>query len=592
MAGRRLSGWSFFWGSQAVVSKQKTLGDMLREKGIVTDEQIHAALELQDQNEDMRIGDALVQLGACTYDDVMRALSELLDYPFVDLRATRIPIDAIESVPKSVAMQHRVIPIAREDGVLTVAMSDPFDLYAMDNLRFMLNVDVRCVLASPDALDEAINKYYGAEESTVDNMLQEFTDSDIGYDQIAEDSQMIEDEDEDAPLVRLVHLIISEAVRCRASDIHIEPLETRLRIRYRIDGVCHEVDAPPKRLQNAIISRVKIMSGVDIAEKRKPQDGRIAMRVGGKPLDLRVSSLPANHGESVVLRLLEKESILINLQELGFHDTDYKRFQSIIKRPNGIFLVTGPTGSGKTTTLYAALNELNRPDKKIITAEDPVEYSLAGINQAEVNAEIGYTFARILRAMLRQAPNVILVGEIRDSETAEIAIQAALTGHLVFSTLHTNDAPSAITRLIDMGIKPFLVASSIHAIMAQRLVRVICEQCKEPVQYGVKELAAISLRPEDVRNVTLYRGAGCNYCGGTGYRGRIGIFEMMEMDPQLREMAFRRETVADLRRQARISGMKTLEEDGVRKVLAGITTIEEVVRITRREKDQESEEAA
>ncbi len=562
---------------------------MLREKGIVTDEQIQAAIELQDQNEDLRIGDALVQLEACTYDDVMRSLSELLDYPFVDLRAARIPIDAIEAVPKSVAMQHQVIPIAREDGTLTVAMSDPFDLYAMDNLRFMLNADVRCVLASPDALDEAINKFYGTEESTVDNMLQEFTDSDIGYDQAAEDADA-EDEDEDAPLVRLVHLIIAEAVRCRASDIHVEPLESRLRIRYRIDGVCREIDAPPKKLQNAIISRIKIMSGIDIAEKRKPQDGRIAMRVGGKPLDLRVSALPANHGESVVLRLLEKESILVNLQELGFHDTDYKRFLSIIKRPNGIFLVTGPTGSGKTTTLYAALNELNRPDKKIITAEDPVEYSLAGINQAEVNAEIGYTFSNILRAMLRQAPNVILVGEIRDPDTAEIAIQAALTGHLVFSTLHTNDAPSSITRLIDMGIKPFLVASSIHAVMAQRLVRVICERCKEPIEYSVKELSSVNLRPEDVRNVTLYHGAGCSYCGGTGYRGRVAIFEMMEMDGQLREMTFRRETVADLRRQARIGGMKVLAEDGVRKVLAGVTTIEEIVRITRREEDAESGE--
>ena len=573
-----------------MVAKQKTLGSILKEKGIITEEQLQAALKLQEENQDLRLGDALVRLGYATWDQVTAALGELLDYQVVDLRKIKIPIEAIEAVPKSVAMQHKIIPIGRQDGVLTVAMSDPFDLYAMDNLRFMLNTDVRPVLAAPDAIEEAINKYYGLEESTVDNMLQEFTDSDIGYEETAGAEEAgTEETGDDAPLVRLVHLIISEAVRARASDIHIEPLENRLRIRYRIDGVCQEVDAPPKKLQNAIISRVKIMSGMDIAEKRRPQDGRIAMRVAGKPLDMRVSALPAKHGESVVLRILEKQSILINLQELGFHDTDYKRFQAIIKRPNGIFLVTGPTGSGKTTTLYAALNELNRPDKKIITAEDPVEYHLTGVNQAEVKEKIGFTFATILRAMLRQAPDIILVGEIRDPETAEIAIQAALTGHLVFSTLHTNDAPSAITRLIDMGIKPFLVASSVHAIMAQRLVRVICQHCKEPVQYSVRELAAVGLRPEDVRNITLYRGRGCSFCRNTGYRGRTGIFELMEMDSQLREMAFRREPVSDLRRQARLSGMKTLEEDGVRKVLAGITTIEEVVSMTRREVMEELE---
>jgi len=554
--------------------RQRTLGQILVEKGVVTEQEIAQALEMQRQKPDIRLGEALVQMGVATWDDIYEGLAELLGYRFVDLRETHIPAEAIEAVPKGIARKHGVVPVGEEDGVLVVAIADPFDLYAMDNLRFYLNRDVRCVLASPDALEEAINKYYGIEESTVDNMLQEFTESDLGLETTEEQAA---EEGEDSALIRLVHLLITEAVKLRASDIHIEPLKNKLRIRYRIDGNCQEMDSPPKKLQAAIISRVKIMAGIDIAEKRRPTDGRITMTVAGKPLDIRVSCLPATHGESVVMRLLEKESVLINLQELGFHETDYRRFESIIKRPNGIFLVTGPTGSGKTTTLYAALHELNRPDKKIITAENPVEYLLSGVNQCEVKERIGLTFAAILRSMLRQAPNVILVGEIRDPETAEIAIQAALTGHLVFSTLHTNDAPSAITRLIDMGVKPFLVASSIQACMAQRLVRRICVKCKEPTTYDRKTLAAVGLKPEDVRNVTLYRGAGCQRCRGIGYRGRIGIFELMEMDSTLRDMAFRREPLAELRKYAHSAGMVTLREDGVRKVLAGITTIPEVL---------------
>ena len=555
---------------------QKTLEKLLLERGIVTQEQLDQAAERQAENEGMRLGEALVGLGLCSWDEITTIQGELLGYDVVDLRSIKIPLEAIESVPRSVAKQHNIVPVAREENSLTVAIADPFDLYAMDNLRFILNADVRCVLASPDAVEEAIEKYYGIEESTVDNMLAEFTDSDLGYTEAEEEE---EEEGDDAPIIRLVQLVITEAVKARASDIHIEPLEPRLRIRYRVDGVCQEVDSPPKKLQNAIISRVKIMAGMDIAEKRRPQDGRIAMRVGGKPLDIRVSALPASHGESVVMRLLEKSSILINLQELGFHDTDYKRFQAIIKRPNGIFLVTGPTGSGKSTTLYAALNELNRPDKKIITAENPVEYNLSGVNQCQVNERAGLTFALILRAMLRQAPNVILVGEIRDDETAEIAIQAALTGHLVFSTLHTNDAPAAITRLVDMGIKPFLVASSIQAVMAQRLVRLNCDQCREPTEFEERELRGIGLRPEELKGMTLYEGKGCTHCRNTGFRGRTAVFELMEMDLQIREMAFRGETHSDIRKQARIGGMVTLVEDGARKVLAGATTPLEVLRL-------------
>ncbi len=571
----------------SLAQADKALEQALIGKGIVNKEQVAKARELMAKTPGLTLDRALVELNYTNWDEITQTLGALLNYEIVNLRETRIPVEAIDAIPKTFAQQHGVIPLSVDDTSIVVAITNPYDLYVMDKLRFMLNKDVRCKLAAPDAVDEAIEKYYGVEESTVDNMLQEFTESDVMAEMTATESQGVATagEDEDAPMIRLVQLIITEAVKSRASDIHIEPMANRLRIRYRIDGVCMDQDPPPKRLQGSIISRIKIMSEIDIAEKRRPTDGRIACRVAGKPLDIRVSCLPAIHGESVVMRLLAKESILVNLQSLGFHETDYKRFISIIRRPNGIFLVTGPTGSGKTTTLYAALAELNRPDKKIITAENPVEYSLSGVNQCEVKERIGLTFAMILRSMLRQAPNVILVGEIRDTETAEIAIAAALTGHLVFSTLHTNDAPGAITRLIDMGIKPFLVASSIQAVMGQRLVRRICEQCKTPYTPPKKDLNAVRLRAEDVKNVTFYRGAGCSFCKNTGFRGRLAIFELMEMDPTLREMAFRRESHTDLRKQARLSGMVSLEQDGVRKALAGHTTLDEVISITQREEE-------
>ena len=569
------------------IQNEQSLGKILIEKGIVTEEQVTDALNIQQTKPDMRFGDVLVAMGAATSEEVYEALAESLGYKFVDIRAVRIPAEAIEAVPKSIARKYRLVPVDEEDDTLIVAITDPFDLYAMDDLRFALNRDVRCVLSTPEAVGEAIDRYYGIEESTVDNMLAEFTESDLG---LATSGEEVEDDSEDSVMIRLVQMIIAEAVKMRASDIHIEPMKTRIRVRYRVDGNCQEMDSPPKKLQGPIISRVKIMAGIDIAEKRRPTDGRIAMRLAGLAFDIRVSCLPAQHGESVVMRLLMKESVLINLQELGFHESDYRRFQSIIKRPNGIFLVTGPTGSGKTTSLYAALHELNRPDKKIITAENPVEYNLSGVNQCEVKERIGLSFTRILRSMLRQAPNVILVGEIRDSETAEIAIQAALTGHLVFSTLHTNDAPSAITRLIDMGVKPFLVASSIQAIMAQRLVRRVCDNCKAPTEYEPRQLAAVGLKPAQVKNVTFYKGAGCNRCRDVGFRGRIALFELMELDHVLRDMAFRREPLPEIRQYARAHGMVTLREDGVRKILAGVTTIPEVVEITAR--DDEAQPSA
>ncbi len=431
---------------------------------------------------------------------------------------------------------------------------------------------------------EAINKHYGqVDGESADSMLQEFTDTAIDFTETTQET-VSDDESVDessAPIVRLVQLIINEAVQLRASDIHIEPFEDRLRIRYRIDGVLVERDSPPKRLTGALLSRMKILAKMDIAERRRPQDGRIKITAGQKELDLRVSVLPSNHGQSVVMRLLDKDNIRVGVRQLGLSESDFRLFKNLIKRPNGIILVTGPTGSGKTTTLYAALNELNRPDTKIITAEDPVEYYLPGINQVEVRHNIGLDFAKIIRAMLRQAPNIILVGEMRDAETAQMGIQASLTGHLVFSTLHTNDAPGAVTRMIDMGVPAYLVASSVIAVLAQRLVRVVCPKCKQPFQPSEAALEAAGITPEMAAKATFMKGRGCNHCGGGGYRGRLGIFEMMTMSSKIRELAFSGAATQTIRRAAVNLGMTTLYQDGIHKVCKGITTLEELLRAAK-----------
>jgi len=562
---------------------RKGFAQLLIEEGLCTKTQIKEAMRVQKEKGG-KLGEVLVQLGFLSEADKTSVLGKQFGIEVIDLDTYPIDPMVVDLLPRSVARKHQVLPLGREDSIIKVAITDPMDFEALDNLRFILNSEITPLLASTEAVRRAIDRFYEATVETVDNLLTEFTDEEEeGTGDSSRTFDLTPGEDDDAPVIRLVRLIISEAVKSRASDIHIEPLENRLRIRYRVDGDCIEVDSPPKRLQNSIISRVKIMSGMQIEEKRLPQDGRIRIRVRGKEIDIRVSTLPASHGESVVLRLLDKENVLVGIEKLGFHETDRLRFEKIIKRPNGIFLVTGPTGSGKTTTLYSALNELNRPDRKIITAEDPVEYNISGINQCEVKERIEMTFTRILRSMLRQAPNIILVGEIRDKETAEIAIQAALTGHLVFSTLHTNDAPSAITRLVDMGMAPFLVASSVQAIMAQRLVRVICTECREPYQPDMKLVMAAGLGTQQLEGRTVYHGRGCRTCNNTGYYGRIGIFELMEMTRQLREMAFRVEPTNVIRDQARRSGMVTLQEDGVRKVLAGITTVEEVMANAQRD---------
>ncbi|MBI3098675.1 MAG: Flp pilus assembly complex ATPase component TadA [Planctomycetes bacterium] len=566
-----------------MVQERKPLGKILELMKVVNPKQVKEALQVQHDTPGKKIGEILIEKGWATSGQVTEALAKQFEMPFVDLANMEIADEIISAIPHSVATEHKIVPVKKNGRTVTIAMSDPLDLFTLDNLRFILNTEVECVLATREDVTAAIEKFYGGKaKDALGNVLEELTSSDItvrGAEEGGEEGPV----EDDAPVIRLVTLVISEAVRLRASDIHVEPMEKKLRIRYRVDGLCIEVESPPKRLQGSVLSRIKIMSEMDIAEKRKPQDGRIKIQLMGKDLDLRVSALPCTHGESIVMRILDKQASLVGLDELGLHQTDFTRFKGIIKRPNGIFLVTGPTGSGKTTTLYAALKDLNKSDVKIITAENPVEYVLAGVNQAQVKQQIGMTFARIIRAMLRQAPNIILVGEIRDTETAEIAIQAALTGHLVFSTLHTNDAPSAISRLIDMGVKPFLVASSIQAILAQRLVRMLCQKCKVPYEPEPQELMALNMKPEDLQGQPLYKPGGCDECSGKGYRSRKGIFELMEMNAVLREMAFKKEPTMKLREVARQNGMLTLLEDGVRKVLEGRTSIAEVLNLTHRE---------
>ncbi len=549
--------------------------------GVISRDQLTEAEELSSSL-GTTIDDALVRLGYVSAGELGQLQASQYGYDFVNLEAMEIPQSVIALIPESVARENVVIPVTLVDERLRVAMSNALDLDVIDKLRFMVNREIDPVVAPKEAIQTAINRFYGGSETeSVDSMLMEFTETAIDFTETESPQTKAQEAEENAPVVRLINLIISEAVNMRASDIHIEPFEDRIRVRYRIDGVLVERDSPPRRLLAALTSRIKIMARMDIAEKRRPQDGRIKTRTGGKDYDLRVSILPTSHGQAVVLRILDRENIKVGIRNLGFGEENYRRFQTIIRRPNGIFLVTGPTGSGKTTTLYSALGELNRPDRKIITAEDPVEYYLPGINQVEVKHDIGLDFARIIRAMLRQAPNVILVGEIRDAETAEMAIQASLTGHLVFSTLHTNDAPSSITRLIDMGVEPFLVASSVMAIMAQRLVRVTCSKCKEVYDPDPSELQHFELTAEQMTNAKFCRGKGCNHCQHTGYRGRIATFELMVMNSTLREMTFKSEPSQNLRRQARLFGMKTLVEDALGKAVQGKTTLLEVYKLDK-----------
>ncbi len=569
----------------AAKKRRVTWTEILVRQGGVSPDQLAEAIQMADET-GSKLPDALLRLGYATGEEVMRAMAEEHGIDYVNLSEVAISPTVVELVPESVARENVILPMAETDGELKVIVSDPDDYETFEKLRFILNRRVTPVLAPRESILEAINRYYGQTVGeSADSMLQEFTDTAIDFTETMEDEGGGEEEvdESSAPIVRLVQLIITEAVQLRASDIHIEPFEDRIRVRYRVDGVLMERDSPPRRLLGALLSRVKILSKLDIAERRRTQDGRIKVTVGEKELDLRVSVIPTNHGQSVVMRLLDKDSIKVGLRQLGFSDEAYDRLRNLIQRPNGIILVTGPTGSGKTTSLYAALNELNTPDRKIITAEDPVEYYLAGINQVEIRHSIGLDFARVIRAMLRQAPNVILVGEMRDLETAQMGIQASLTGHLVFSTLHTNDAPSAITRLIDMGVPAYLVASSVVAIMAQRLVRVVCQKCKQPYVPSSAQLDAAGITPEMAKNATFVKGRGCGACQGKGYRGRLGLYELLMMSSKIRELTFNEAPTERVRAQAATEGMRTLYWDGIDKVMRGITTLEEVFRVSKRD---------
>ena len=560
--------------------------EILENMGLITREQAVSARNAA-QEEDEGVMDILAREGVVSKSDMLKALASQFGMETITLQGLDIPREVLDMVPGDVAQRYKVVPVFKNENVLTVALGDPLDVDTLDGLRYVLKCNVEGVVAPPEEIEKAIANYYGRATGAVEGMLQEITEGTLALpDEVQQ--QLVADQDvseSDAPIIKLVSLIIMEAFRSRASDIHLEPMPKKFHVRYRIDGVLHEVDSPPKRLQSAIISRVKIMANMSIAEKRVPQDGRIQINVMGRDLDLRVSSIPTNHGESIVMRILDKSGIALGLPQLGFFADDQQVFERLITLSDGIILVTGPTGSGKTTTLYACLNTINKPDRKIITVEDPVEYQMSGINQVQVRADIGMTFSAALRAILRQAPNIIMIGEIRDLETAEIAVNASLTGHLVFSTLHTNDAPSAVTRLIDIGVKPFLVASSTRAIMAQRLVRRICEKCKEPYEPKEAELRLLGPAAKQLASAELFHGKGCADCQFTGYRGRLGIYEIFQIDDQVRNLVFEQVSSTELRIKARELGMRTLREDGLRKVVAGITTLEEVLRVTMGDQD-------
>jgi type IV pilus assembly protein PilB len=563
--------------------------NVLLKRSLVSPDQVTEAEALSNNN-NLPLGEALVSLNYVTSEDVCRAMAEHYALDFINLSEIKIPESIVELVPETIARENVTIPLSEEGDALRVILADPMDVETVEKLRFILNRQIQIALAPRSNILEAINRYYGQfDGESADSMLQEFTDTAIDFTETEDAADGFDDDDDsNGPIVRLVHLMISEAVQLRASDVHVEPFEDRIRIRYRIDGRLVERDSPPRRLLGAILSRIKILADMDIAERRRPQDGRIKITAGGKTLDLRVSVLPTNHGQSVVMRLLDPDNIKIGVRQLGLGETDFRLFTELIKRPNGIILVTGPTGSGKTTTLYAALNALNRPDRKIITAEDPVEYYLPGVNQTEVRHDIGLDFAKIIKAMLRQAPNMILVGEMRDHETASMGIQASLTGHLVFSTLHTNDAPSAISRLTDIGVPGYLVASSVIAVLAQRLVRVTCPRCKQPHKYSPEILAEAGITEEMLQGAKFMKGVGCNHCNRSGFRGRIAVYEIMRLTSKVREHIFKNSTTAQIRETAIAEGMSTLYQDGIKKVLEGITTIEEVFRVTKQtEQDQE-----
>jgi general secretion pathway protein E/type IV pilus assembly protein PilB len=566
-----------------VAEKDDYLVDILVDLGFVSPDQVNTS-RAEAQSAGVGVVDLMLANKLVRPADVTQAKAAHFGAEVVNLSEIKIPDDIIATIPRHIAKKYRVVPVFKHDNTLTVALADPSDLDTIDSLNHLLRMEITLQVASEADIESALNKYYAERgggaiaDPRLGAVIKELTEEHVQIEaEAAADGAVVE---ADAPLIKLVNSLIVEAFKMRASDIHLEPLAKTFRVRYRIDGVLHEMKPPPKRLQASIVSRLKIQSNMSISEHRIPQDGRIQTQAGGKLIDLRVSCLPTNHGESIVMRILDKEGLRLGLPELGFFTDDQQTFERLIGLPDGILLVTGPTGSGKTTTLYSCLHFINRPDRKIITVEDPVEYLLAGINQVQINESVGLNFALALRSILRQAPNVIMVGEIRDVETASIAINASLTGHLVFSTLHTNDAPSAVTRLIDIGIKPFLVASSTRALMAQRLVRKICKQCAVPTMPTDAEMKTLGLDTSNSSGSTFMKGKGCGNCSSTGYRGRFGIFEIFVIDDEARKLIYEKVPSSVLRSRAREMGMRTLREDGIRKVQAGLTTPDEVIRAT------------
>lgn len=562
---------------------------LIEDNSIVDSTKINAARQkVAEENisgdPDTAALDILLAEEALNQTQIAEALAEAFGMEVINLSEVKVSEDSLGAVSYDLANRYKVFPLEADDSLLELAIADPLDMDAIDTLSHLLKRTINTRVAPLEQIEEAIQENYEAAKAAamgVDDIFSSMEgEGGTGSDLTLVGAEHGQAGDDDAPIIRYVHMVISEALKRRASDIHMEPLEKRFRIRFRVDGVLHEVESPPKRLQPSIISRIKIMANVSIAEKRVPLDGRINIQVGDKVIDLRVSTLPTAFGESIVMRILDKEGLNLGLPQLGFFSDDQATFERIIALPDGIFLVTGPTGSGKSTTLYSALNYINHPDRKIITVEDPVEYEMAGINQVQVKRDVGMTFVAALRSMLRQAPNIIMVGEIRDKETAEIAVNASLTGHMVFSTLHTNDAPSAVSRLVDIGIKPFLVSASLRAVLAQRLVRRICPGCKQPDEPDERLLNSLAIRGDQAVDASFSRGQGCPKCNSTGFRGRVGIFEMFSMNEELQQMVYEEASLVTLRNKAREMGMRSLREDGARKVLAGVTTAEEVLHVT------------
>jgi type IV pilus assembly protein PilB len=565
------------------------LGEILVKDKLITAEQLKQALDYQKQHGG-RLGSCLVKLGLVSDEDITAVLSRQYGVPSINLKFYEVDPAVIKLIPQETAIRYQIVPLSRVGSTLTIAMMDPTNVFAMDDIKFMTGFNVEPVVASESAIGEAIHKFYGEAESVeeLDKVMKDLAGDEADLELTAEEQELnleeLEKAAEEAPIIKLVNLILTDAVKRGASDIHVEPYEKELRVRLRIDGILQPVMTPPLKLKDAISSRIKIMSKLDISEKRLPQDGRIMIKYvkdgRRKELDFRVSTAPTLFGEKIVLRLLDKENLRLDMTKLGFESESLQKFERAILKPYGMVLVTGPTGSGKTNTLYSSIARLNTPETNIMTAEDPVEFQLAGINQVQMKEQIGINFAAALRAFLRQDPNIILVGEIRDFETAEIAVKAALTGHLVLSTLHTNDAPSTISRLMNMGIEPFLVATSVNLICAQRLVRRVCAQCKEPLAMPPQALVDAGFTQEEAKSTEVFHGRGCGVCNNTGYKGRVGLYEVMEINDDLRELILVGASALELRKKSLEQGMIPLRRSGLLKIAAGMTTIEEVVRET------------